>query len=216
MKKIIMVVTVCCALCLSGCFLREGTGNPNNDINTRPSQTAPVNTDTTPNDKTGNGSGTRFFTDDGTEVTYVPATTVEITAADDTEVRLIVSGKELTFDGQKPVVKDGEVFIPVLGVFEHLTGAHGNTEAPFTVKWDEAATTVTIQNKWVTVIITKGEQSFTYKGQSISPAEPPQTINGTFMLPLKAIAEAMDVSLEWDEAAGTVSIFHLSRVSFSN
>jgi len=166
-----------------------------------------------------------YFKDDGTEFTPIPPTWVEITAQDGTEVKLIVSGKELTIDGQPPIVKDGEVFVPIHGVFEHVTGAYGDTSAPFMVNWDAAASTATITNSWFTVIIKQGEQNFTLNirsqgassisNESITPDSPAQIINGELMLPLKAITEAIDMILEWDEQARAVSIFYPSVIATS-
>ncbi|MCL2146473.1 MAG: copper amine oxidase N-terminal domain-containing protein [Synergistaceae bacterium] len=128
------------------------------------------------------------------------------------KARVIVSGKEITFDNQQAIIKDGEIFIPVKGVFEYLEGANGNKDAPFTVVLDESSSTATIKNRWYTVKVTSGEQTFTCNGNRIAFNAPAQKINGTLMLPLLAIAEAMDVSTVWDDASSTISIFYESMI----
>ena len=127
-------------------------------------------------------------------------------------VIVIVSGKRLVFDDRQPVSKDGEVFVPVYGVFEYLDGANGNKTAPFAVNWDEQTSAVTIKNQWYTVVIASGEQDFTCNGDLITPAAPQQTIDGVFMLPLTAVANAIEATVEWDEETNTISIFYESMI----
>ena len=128
------------------------------------------------------------------------------------EAKVIVSGKEIAFGSQAAIIKDGEVFVPVMGVFEHLDGANGNKNAPFFVNWDDTTATATIRNQWYTVIATSGEQGFTCNGNRVTSAAPPQTINGELMLPLTAIAKAIDATAQWDDENSAISIFYESMV----
>ena len=126
--------------------------------------------------------------------------TIETTSTSSTPtsiINVIVSGKKLVFEGQQPVLKDGEVMVPVFGVFENLYGANGNKESPFTVNWDNKTSTATIKNRWYTVVAVSGEQDFTCNGNRIMPIVPQQMIDGVFMLPLTAIAQAIDATVEW-------------------
>ncbi|MDR3239533.1 MAG: copper amine oxidase N-terminal domain-containing protein [Clostridiales bacterium] len=166
MKKIVTAFAVCFAISLSGCGKNTSAEVANNNGDTPKAQTALLET---------------------------PVSTTEIVISDDsgTKVKLIVSGKELMFDGQQPIVKDGEVFVPVYGVFENLDGANGNQDAPFTVKWDETTSTATIRNTWYNVTV---------------------TANDLFMIPLLEVAEAIDATVEWDETAKTMSVFYESMI----
>jgi hypothetical protein len=147
----------------------------------------------------------------------IPPTLVEINLNDGDEVKLTVANKKLTFNGQQPVMKGGEVFIPVNGVFEYLI-ENSNEVTPYIVTMDESSSTVTIKNSEFTIKIIEGEKTFTssYKingrgelqNETITPNPPQQRINGEFMLPLKAIAEAIGAVVKWDEATGTVSMFY--------
>ena len=190
MKKMVLIAALCFTVCLSGCGLgtdKDGRGSENAAPSSQSMEPTPQATEQ--KHPTESVSAPK------------PATEVEIPDEDGSEVKLIVSSKVLTFDGQQPVVKDGEVLVPVHGIFEHLLGANGQTDAPFTVKWDETTSTATIHNSWYTVVVTEGKQTFTCKGKdsdekSITPDVPPQRINETFMLPLKAIAEAITATVE--------------------
>ncbi len=150
------------------------------------------------------------------KVSQTPKTTTKPTSKNQgvsyKEAKVIVSGKEITFDGQQAIIKDGDVLIPVYGVFEKLEGANGNKSAPFTVKWDETASVATIRNSWYTVTATAGEETITCNGKTITPAVPPQTIDGVFMLPLRAVAKAIDATVDWDETAATISIFYEAKI----
>gem|GEM_PF-1553219 len=127
-------------------------------------------------------------------------------------VTVVVSGKATTFVGQQAIYTDGEVFVPVHGVFEHLDGANGNTDSPFTVGWDSQLSTATIKNRWYTVIITSGEQGFICNGDRVTPAAPQRIIDGEFMLPLMSITKAIDATVQWDEEKNTISIFYESMI----
>ena len=170
----------------------------------------------------------------------VATTTVDITSASSkptATINVIVSGKMLVFDEQQPVLKDGEVLVPVFGVFENLYGANGNKESPFSVNWDNQTSTATIKNRWYTVVAVSGEHDFTCNGNRVTPIVPQQMIDGVFMLPLTAIAQAIDATVEWggggsadmggvedegrgkgesnvegDQSKNTISIFYESMV----
>lgn len=225
--RAIVALTICFAICLSGCDLTNSHSTDDGTATPTLTPTAPQNGESIPpasastpkyiptpasppsDEPQSSDPAPAQFDSEPTPTTPAPTPEHPPAASDTnngTEVRLIVSGQALTFNGQQPVLKDGEVFIPVYGVFEHLLGANDNDSALFTVKWDASA--VTIRNSWNTVVIVEGEPTFTCNGATITPALPPQIINGTFMLPLKAIAEAIDATIKVDEAAGTVSMFY--------
>ena len=149
-----------------------------------------------------------------TSTTYQSSKPVEVKpeVGEDVAVTIIVSGKKLIFDDRQPVLKDGEVYVPVFGVFEYLYGANNNKNAPFTVNWDDKTSTATIKNRWYTVIVASGEQIFTCNGDSIMPAAPQQIIDGVFMLPLTAIAQAMEATVEWEAETNIISIFYESMI----
>lgn len=230
--KIIIPLVFCFAICIAGCSKKASIDSAENEGAVSPAQTAlpveasqqldstPLPQDEAPQtpDSTDIPQDVVSPTPELTEtsqndILQTPISTVTNDIAENDGIKVTVSGKELTFDGQQPIHKNGEVLIPVYGVFEKLDGANGNKDAPFTVKEDDATSTVTIKNKWYTVSITEEKQTFTCNGKEITAGTPSQRINGVLMLPLRAIAEAMDVTVEGDEAAGTISIFYESMES---
>lgn len=51
------------------------------------------------------------------------ASTAAYVIAAQNDIKVIVSGKEVVFADQQPVIQDGRTFIPIRGVFEMLDGA---------------------------------------------------------------------------------------------
>jgi len=144
---------------------------------------------------------------------------------DGTPVTIILQGRELQFEDNGPVMLDGEVFVPVHGVFEYME-FFGVTN--FAVGWDEVVSTrdlgsvvniVTIANSDRIITVTEGEPVVLAEGVSplvpdwyVLASQPAQWINGNFMLPLRPIAEAMSVVVEWRQETGDVHMF-MSRLS---
>ena len=224
MRKATIGFAVCLALVLPGCGRDPNIGGASGG-DAQPMQTAraaepaavptlPAESATMPTLPTGlsDGQGVRPIEENLSEDLLEDLLEDLPPPQAPTPATVIVSGKEIAFDGQQAVAKDGEVFVPVKGVFEHLDGANGNKDAPFAVDWDGQTSTATIKNRWYTIIATSGEQFFYCNGERVAPAAPPQAINGEFMLPLMAIANAIDATAQWDKANNTVSIFYESMV----
>ena len=164
----------------------------------------------------------------GDEYEWVPLvlpTAVYIGMEDGTPVTIILQGRELQFDDSGPVMLGGEVFVPVYGVFEYME-FFGVTN--FAVGWDEVVSTrdlgsvvniVTIANSDRIITVTEGELVVSAEGVSplvpdwyVLASQPAQWINGNFMIPLRPIAEAMSVVVEWHQETGNVHMF-MSRLS---
>jgi hypothetical protein len=208
LKKLVVLIAFCFIVCLPGCVTSSDTGGASNSgvtpstqsASSDESQAAPttkaeiaaddgagVNPDTAPPTQSASPDDTPQLNNE----TPAPATETPITPDEGTAVTLIVSGKKLTFDGQQPIAKDGEVFVPVYGVFENLYGANDNKDAPFTVKLDETTRIVTVRNAWYNVTVTANDLS---------------------MIPLLEVAKAIDATVEWDKDAQTISVFYESMI----
>lgn len=110
------------------------------------------------------------------------------------DVNVVVNNKPIDSKG---VIIDGRTMMPVRGVFEELG---------FDVSWDNDTKTATLKRSIVTVKMTNGEKGFTVNGKEITPDVPQQIIDGRFMLPLRAVAEAIGANVDWDGATSTASI----------
>ena len=98
---------------------------------------------------------------------------------------------------QEAVIIDGRTLVPVRGVFEELG---------YTVSYDAETKTASLTNGTQTVSMTAGNTYFTVDGNEITPEVPQQIIDGRFMLPLRAVGEALGAEVNWDNETKTAII----------
>ena len=143
-------------------------------------------------------------------------------------VSITYRGISLTLDGQpvvpvdaegrsvEPFILEGTTYLPVRGVANALS---------LDVAWDGAANTVTLTSGGSSVAPVEGAKStqatvsasITYRdiaiildGAALSPTDAagnpvePFLLEGTTYLPVRAISEALDLTVAWDEATSTV------------
>ena len=106
-----------------------------------------------------------------------------------------VSVNDNVIDAQAVIV-DSRTLVPVRGVFEELG---------YTVDWDAETKTATLTGD-KTVVIQSGSTVFTVDGEEVTPEVPQQIIEGRFMLPLRAVGEAIGANVDWDVETKTVII----------
>ncbi|MBR6400212.1 MAG: copper amine oxidase N-terminal domain-containing protein [Firmicutes bacterium] len=94
------------------------------------------------------------------------------------------------------VIVESRTLVPVRGVFEELG---------YSVDWDAETKTATLTGE-KTVVIQSGGTTFTVDGEEITPEVPQQIIEDRFMLPLRAIGEAVGAAVDWDAETKTVII----------
>ena len=109
--------------------------------------------------------------------------------AENDVVSVSVDNTMVAFEDQTPVIIEGHTLVPIRAVFEQ-SGA--------TVEWDQPTQTATIKKEGYVVTIKYGD-SFMYKnGEAIELEQPADVINNRTMIPVRAIAEAMDFAVTWD------------------
>ena len=124
------------------------------------------------------------------------------------EIKVIAGGIEVVFADQQPIFKDGRILVPIRGVFELLVPEGSNKEEVFKVTWNEKTSTATIKNKWYKVTIKSGKKTFISNDKTITTDVMPQMINKKLMIPLRAVAEAVDAKVEWDGENNVVKIYY--------
>lgn len=95
------------------------------------------------------------------------------------------------------VIVDNRTLVPVRGIFEELG---------YTVDYDNVTKTATLTRGSSVVSMTAGNTYFTAEGKEITPEVPQQIIDGSFMLPLRAVSEAIGVQVDWDAATKTAIV----------
>lgn len=110
------------------------------------------------------------------------------------DVNVVVNGNAVDMKG---VILENRTMVPVRGVMEELG---------YTVDWDADTKTATLANGENTVKITAGEKVFYLNDTAVTPDVPQTIIEGRFMLPLRAVSEAVGAKVDWDADRKTAGI----------
>lgn len=105
-----------------------------------------------------------------------------------------VNGKAIAAEA---VIVEGRTLVPVRGVFEELG---------YTVGYDNTTKTATLTKGNSVVEMTVGNTYFTVDGKQVTPDVPPQIINSSYMLPLRAVSEGIGATVDWDQATKTAKV----------
>ncbi len=119
---------------------------------------------------------------------------------------VLVNGGFINFTGQKPYNWNDRVYVPVRGVFESLG---------FEVDYDAETKTATLQDIDHKVEITMGNEYFTADGNLVYPEAPQFILNGSFMIPLRAVAEAVGAEVTYNNKTYVVTIKYINSLEAS-
>ncbi len=109
-----------------------------------------------------------------------------------------LNGADVEFSNQQPVIVDGRTLIPLRGVFEKLG---------YEITWDGATKSAEFVNESKKVKITVNSNTFVVDDDMVYELDvPAQIINGSMMLPLRAVGEAAGLEVGWDGESKTVSL----------
>lgn len=131
-----------------------------------------------------------------TAITAAMMLTVPAIAAEGDSVTVYSNGNLVA---DKGIIVEGRTLVPVRGVFEYMG---------YDVQWDNNTKTATLTNKKKETVITltNGKETFTVNDTIITPEVPQQIIDGKFMLPLRAIGEAVNAKVDWNNDTKTATI----------
>ena len=120
-----------------------------------------------------------------------------LAAEETTPITITLNGEAINCEryGQSAVIIEGRTLVPLRAIFEALDA---------TVEWDNATQTVTSTKNDITILVAIGSNTMTKNGESIALDVPAQLINSRTMVPVRAIAEAFGVNVEWNDKAQTV------------
>ena len=111
-------------------------------------------------------------------------------------IDVLLDGELLEFEVPAQIINDRTV-VPLRAIFEAL-GAD--------IEWDDAAKAVTATKGGAVIVLAIGSVSPTVNGRAVAIDQPGIVISGRTMVPLRFVAEALNVSVDWDGAARTVAI----------
>lgn len=109
---------------------------------------------------------------------------------------VVVNGERLALP-VAPAIAEGTTFVPLRGVFEKQ-GA--------TVSWDDATRTVVAEKGATRLEYVVGASLAELNGKRIDVPLPGYITEGTTMVPLRLISEALGGGVSWDEKTRTVTI----------
>lgn len=112
------------------------------------------------------------------------------------EILVRVDDAILTFD-QPPVIVNDRTLVPLRGIFEAL-GA--------TVEWDASTRTVSATRGETRLSLVVDTNVINKNGTNIQIDVPAQIIGDRTMVPVRAISESLDASVNWDGATRMVLI----------
>ena len=118
-----------------------------------------------------------------------PGVITMVTAQSHNSIRVTVDGVFVYFEDVQPQMINNRVLVPVRGVFEHLG---------FNVDWIPQFRMATLANNDFFIEIPADGSYFMINGRQEFPDVPQQLIDGRLMLPLRAIAEAVGGTADWD------------------
>ncbi|MBQ3110550.1 MAG: leucine-rich repeat protein [Clostridia bacterium] len=120
---------------------------------------------------------------------------VEI-GAPQTEITIMVNGVKLNCDST-PYIKNDRTMVPLRAIFEALGAA---------VTWDDTTKTASGSKDRIEVKITIGENVLYKNGEEIALDCAAEITNSRTMVPVRAISEAFNATVHWDNETKTVEI----------
>jgi hypothetical protein len=118
-------------------------------------------------------------------------------AAKSKVIYIFLDGKKMEFKSQQPINVNGRVLVPLRTIFEAL-GAK--------IEWDDTAKTVTAKKNDVIITYKIGSLSGTRNNEIIQIPVAGKLVNGTTLIPLRFVGEALGSTISWDEHSQTVLI----------
>lgn len=133
---------------------------------------------------------------------FVMAFSVSAFALENDEISVLVSGNKLEFDVQ-PQIINGRTIVPMRKIFEAL-GAN--------VQWVGEANLIIATKDLNIMVMEIGKNTFsvtniaTQETKNIELDVSPVIIDSRTLVPVRAISEALDMNVDWDNETRTVLI----------
>ena len=123
-----------------------------------------------------------------------------------------VFGISVTINAQKlkvsnePVIENGTTLVPMRSIFEGLG---------MTLNWDDSTKTATATDNKTEIKLTLGSNIAYINGVATNLSVPAKSINGSTMVPVRFISEALGNTIEWngEDQAVNVYSFDLSQLA---
>lgn len=111
-------------------------------------------------------------------------------------ISIYVDGTELKCDSPA-FIENGSTMVPMRNIFERLNA---------TVDWNGDTKTITAQKQDIKITLQIGSQTLVRNEKSESLDAVPVIVNDTTFVPIRAVSQALDASVTWNDATSTVNI----------
>jgi len=128
--------------------------------------------------------------------TYSDFIEITIEDEDETEIYVSINGLDQDYE-QPPVLLNGNTMVPLRAIFEALDAK---------VSWNDQTKTVTATRGKTIIILPIGAKSAKVNGVVKPLQAPGQIINGSTMVPVRFVSEALGAKVTWDPETRTVVI----------
>ncbi len=120
-----------------------------------------------------------------------------IATAAEADISVFINAAEVEFD-VPPVIVDGRTLVPLRAIFEALGAS---------VEWDNNTRSVLSERAGSSVSLTVGSNLMKVNGVDKILDVPAQIIQDRTLVPVRAISEAFECSVEWDNSTRSVLIY---------
>ncbi len=111
-------------------------------------------------------------------------------------ISITIDGNTVKTDTD-PIMRNGSVLVPMRAVFE---------EMGCSVEWDDSEKKVTVSKDGINVTVTIGANTMNVNGKEITLDIPAEIVNERTMIPVRAVSEALECNVDWNEDSNTVVI----------
>ncbi len=113
------------------------------------------------------------------------------------EIRVVVNGDRVQFDGTGPQKRNDRVLVPLRGVLEKIGAS---------VDWNAETQTVLAEKEGMKILLKIGSSNPTVNGRRVHLDVPAMTIDGTTLVPLRFLSESLGADVKWNDQTSTVSV----------
>lgn len=117
--------------------------------------------------------------------------------ADSDDITVMVDNDEVVFEDQQPTIINNRTLVPIRAVFE---------KAGAEVSWDSTNLVASVDLGNYTIRISPNSEVMYKNGKAVQLDVPSEIINNRILIPVRAIAEAMDFKVNWNGYLKTVLI----------
>lgn len=122
------------------------------------------------------------------------------------DISVTLDGRKLSFDVPPQIINE-RTMVPLRAIFEAL-GAD--------VNWDQASQTVTSSKDNITIRLTIDSNTMYVNGNTVLLDTPACVVNERTLVPVRAISEAFNTTVDWNNGTRTVIISSKSSASQAN